>query len=193
MEREIVDKMISLYSSIKNLKIVAKELDIPWQTVYWHLKKEGVSVTGNKSVYGCIKDRIAVIGEGMFRKSFPMAEDQNELSYQPEFDFVLNDLKIDIKTSFPRDMKSRGKTQLFRWGFNTRRQQSADYIVCYCLQGTIDEYVLEHILLLPKEFIEGMQTVSVSCKGRSKWLDFKVTEDELIDFLTQHTKKAAQH
>lgn len=126
-----------------------------------------------------------MIGERMFRKTFPEAEDQNEKSFQPEFDFFLKDLKLDVKTSFPRDMKSRGTKVLYRWGFNTRRQQNADYIVCYCMDGDFEDYTLNCILLIPNEFIVGMQTVSVSCKGRSKWLDFVITEDELKQFIDQ--------
>lgn len=185
MERETVDKMVSLYQEIKNLKLVGKEMDIPWQTVYWWLKKEGVSVSGNKSAYGGVKDQIGLIGERMFRKTFPEAEDQNEKSFQPEFDFFIKDLKLDVKTSFPRDMKSRGTKVLYRWGFNTRRQQNADYIICYCMDGDFEDYTLNCILLIPNEFIVGMQTVSVSCKGRSKWLDFVITEDELKQFIDQ--------
>ena len=186
MEREIVDKMISLYSEDQNLKIVASKLDIPWQTVYWWLKKEGISVTGNKSKYGCLKDRIGVIGENMFKEVFPDAVDQNKLSFQPEFDFLLKDFKLDVKTSFPRDMKCRNSSGVkYRWGFNTRRQQEADFIIGYCLTGNVDDWKLEHIMLIPNEFLQEIQTISISCdqRTRSKWMDFKVEEHELIEFL----------
>lgn len=183
MKRETVDKMVSLYQEIKNLKLVGKEMDIPWQTVYWWLKKEGVSVSGNKSLYGGTKDQIGLIGERLFRKSFPDAEDQNDKSYQPLFDFMLRGLKIDIKTSFPRDSKARGSKVLYRWGFNTKRQQSADYIICYCMSGDFENYELAKILLIPNEFINNIQTVSVSCQGFSKWLEFEITEDELKSFM----------
>lgn len=187
MEREVVDKMISLYQEVKNLKLVGQEMSIPWQTVYWWLKKEGVSVSGNKSAYGGIKDQIGLIGERLFRKLFPKAEDQNERFFQPEFDFLLGGLKLDVKTSFPRDSKARSNTVIYRWGFNTRRQQNADYIICYCMDGELEDYRVSHILLIPNEFIVGMQTISVSCKGKSKWLDFSVTENELKEFINSLT------
>ena len=39
MERETVNKMVSLYQELKHLKLVGEELQIPWQTVYLWLKK----------------------------------------------------------------------------------------------------------------------------------------------------------
>lgn len=185
MEREIVDKIISLYSEDHNLKVVADKMDIPWQTIYWWLKKEGVSVSGNKSKYGGLKDKIGLIGENLFKESFPAAEDQNELSFQPEFDFLLGGLRLDVKTSFPRDMKARTTGVKYRWGFNTRRQQEVDFIICYCLNGDVDSWELQHILLIPNEFLQGIQTISVSCeqRTRSKWMDMKVRNEELVEFL----------
>ena len=37
---------IESYSRLKNLKLVELETGIKWQTVYTHLKKAGVAVTG---------------------------------------------------------------------------------------------------------------------------------------------------
>lgn len=186
MERETVDEMVSLYQELKNLKLVGEEMNIPWQTVYWWLKKEGVSVSGNKSLYGGFKDQIGLIGERLFRKAFPEAEDQNDKSFQPQFDFFLDGLKLDVKTSFPRDMKCRNSSTVkYRWGFNTRRQQEADFIVGYCMSGNLEDWKLEHIMLIPNEFLQDIQTISISCdqRTRSKWMDFKVEENELIEFL----------
>lgn len=183
MEREVVDKMISLYSEYHNLKLVGHEMDIPWQTVYWWLKKEGVSVRGNKSKYGGLKDQIGLIGERVFKQTFPEAEDQNVLQFQAKYDFLLKGLKIDVKTSFPRDMKSKGANVLYRWGFHTKTQRDADFIVGYCYDGDLENYELKKIFLIPNEFVKDIQTVSIPCKGRSKWYEFEITHEELVEFI----------
>jgi len=51
------------------------------------------------------------------------------------------------------------------------------------MDGSPEDYEVKHILLIPNEFIIGMQTISVSCKGKSKWLDFSVSEAELKEFI----------
>lgn len=182
MERDVVEQMKTLYAEHQRLHTVGDMLNIPWQTVYWWLKKEGVSVTGNKEKHGGKCDRIAVIGEKLFELLGTKAVDQNKLYFQPKFDYLLGDFKLDIKTGFLRDCKGRSGKVNLRWMFNTRKQQEADYIICYCLTGDADKYDVGHILLIPNEFLQGMQTISVSPR-KSKWLDFRVSEEELKSFI----------
>ena len=42
--------------------------------------------------------------------------------------------------------------------------------------------LIEHVLLVPREFFVGLQTISVSQYGSSKWLDYSVKQDELSSF-----------
>lgn len=183
MDRLVVEQMKSLYSEHQRLHTVGDILNIPWQTVYWWLKKEGVVVTGNKEKHGGNKDQIALIGERLFTKVSEKAVDQNKLMFQPKFDYLLADLKLDVKTSFLRGHVNKGGKINHRWAFNCRKQQEADYIVCYCLSGELDNFVVENILLIPNEFIQGMQTISVSPRT-SKWLEFKVSEQDLKQFFS---------
>lgn len=184
MDRLVVEQMKSLYSEHQRLHTVGDILNIPWQTVYWWLKKEGVVVTGNKEKHGGNKDQIALIGEKLFAKVCDKAVDQNKLMFQPKFDYLLADLKLDVKTSFLRSQSGKGSKVNLRWAFNCRKQQDADYIICYCLSGELDHSVVENILLIPNEFIQEMQTISVSPR-KSKWLEFKITEQELKNFFSQ--------
>jgi len=184
MDRSTIEQMKSLYSEHQRLHTVGNLLNLPWQTVYWWLKKEGVSVTGNKEKHGGLKDQIALIGERLFSEVTTKAVDQNKLHFQPKFDYLLGDLKLDVKTSFLRDQCSKtGKVNL-RWAFNCRKQQEADYIICYCLSGELGNHSVENILLIPNEFIHNLQTISVSPR-KSKWLDFKVSKEELKEFFNQ--------
>jgi hypothetical protein len=182
MERSKIEEMKTLYTEHQKLHTVGDIMNIPWQTVYWWLKKEGVSVTGNKSWYGGENNQIALIGEDLFRSVAPNAVNQNDLMFQPKYDYTLGNLKIEIKTAFLRDGKSRSNKVNLRWAFNTKKQQEADYIICYCLSGHISSYNVDRILLIPREFITDIQTVSVSPR-KSKWLDFETTKKDLADFL----------
>ena len=184
MDRLVVEQMKSLYSEHQRLHTVGDILNIPWQTVYWWLKKEGVVVTGNKEKHGGNTDQIALIGERLFAKVSEKAVDQNKLMFQPKFDYLLGELKLDVKTSFLRSQSSRNGKVNLRWSFSCKKQQEADYIICYCLSGELNKFVVENILLIPNEFIQGMQTISVSPRN-SKWLEFKVTEQELKQFFSQ--------
>lgn len=40
---------------------------------------------------------------------------------------------------------------------------------------------IEKILLIPSEFYKNKQSISVSC-NKSKWWDFEVTKEELVEF-----------
>lgn len=174
--------MISLYSELKNLKLVGKEMDIPWQTVYWWLKREGVEVTGDKHRYGGVQDQIGLIGERLFKEDCPLAQDENINKFQARYDYTLGDLKLDVKTSFIRQTKGRIEGKPYpRWGFNCRVQQDADFLICYCLGGGVEDFNVNHVLLLPNEMVKGMQTISVTV-GKSKWLDYEVSREDLRNF-----------
>jgi hypothetical protein len=55
-------------------------------------------------------------------------------------------------------------------------------MVCFCFD---DDKQLEHILLVPSEFFKGLQTVSVSRLGKSKWLDYAIKPEELAAFFEE--------
>ena len=183
MTPENIENIKSTYSRLKNLKLTSKEINIPWQTVYWWLKREGIEVTGDKARYGGKTDRIGIIGESLFAASCNKAINQNILKFQADCDFIIGNTKIDIKTSFLQTYMSRGRPEnlCYRWAFNPNYKSDIDYMVCYCLEGDVDNYKVQNILLIPQEVIYGKQTVSVS-KIKSKYFDFKISEEELIEF-----------
>jgi hypothetical protein len=57
-----VDLCVSRYRDLKNCHLVGAELGMPWQTVYWNLKKAGEPVVGDKARYGSETDRLAARG-----------------------------------------------------------------------------------------------------------------------------------
>lgn len=182
MSPENIELMKESYARLKNLKLVAKEINIPWQTVYWWLKKVGVEVVGDKSRYGGSSDSVGLVGETLFKKLFPEAIYENDSKFQAKCDFTLHGLRVDIKTSSLRENKVRGGGTIDRWGFNCYSDEinKIDFFVCFCLSR--DSTSVDKILLLPSEMVT-TKTGGLSVSPRaSKWDDFAVTEKELVEF-----------
>lgn len=171
---------IQAYEKHKNLKLAAEEIGIPWQTLYVHLKRSGVQVVGDKLRYGSDKDKLAAIAESKFLELVPFAKNMNATKYQSKFDFMAGCLKVDVKAAKPH--KPNAKYPSKCWSFSIKKQALiCDFIVCFCFSESRD---LVHTLLVPKEFFSGLQTVSVSCNGASKWLDYEVQPENLHDFFS---------
>lgn len=169
---------VETYRRHKNLKHAAEELGIPWQTLYVRLKLAGEPVNGDKLRYGSDRDRLAALAEQEFSKLVPKAQAENDRQFQAKFDFTVGRLKIDVKASLPRQLNKRFAA--LSWAFSFKKQTKlCDFIVCFCMSS---ERRVVHILLVPSEFFAGLQTVSVSCEGNSKWLDYKVEPTELAGF-----------
>jgi hypothetical protein len=167
-----------VYAKHKNLKLAASELGVKWQTLYCRLKAQGVAVTGDKLRYGSYRDKLGVYGERLFESIVPEAKNSNDNQFQSKVDFDVFGFKVDVKSSMPRQLNKRFAA--LSWSFSFKKQALyADFIVCFCLDET---KAIEHILLVPKEFFEGLQTVSVSRSGNSKWLDYAVAKEDLASF-----------
>lgn len=169
---------IKAYEKHKNLKIAAAEIGIPWQTLYVQLKRCGVPVVGDKLRYGSDRDKLAAMAESKFIDLVPFAENMNQTKFQSKFDFMANGLKVDVKAAKPHQPNKRYPSKC--WSFSVKKQALVcDFIVCFCF----DEHrELVHTLLVPSEFFSGLQTVSVSCSGASKWLDYEVPSESLEGF-----------
>ena len=95
MQQAIVES----YSRLKNLKLVGKEVGMPFQSVYLVLRKAGVSVTGDKSRYGSETDRLAAGAEREFMSLVPDAKNMNEVQFQSKIDFDVHGVTVDVKSS----------------------------------------------------------------------------------------------
>jgi hypothetical protein len=172
------------YQKHKNLKIAADELGIKWQSLYVKLKAQGINVVGDKLKYGADRDRLGALGEQLFQNLVPYAKNFNDDKFQSKIDFDVNGLKVDVKTSKPRQLNKKFKA--LSWSFSFKKQSLiADFIVCFCLD---EEKNIEHVLLVPNEFFCGLQTISVSRTGASKWLDYKIEPNDLQDFFLSVSK-----
>lgn len=168
------------YNKHKNLKLAAAELGVPWQTLYSQLRREGVAVTGDKLRYGNDRDRLAALAEAEFKRLIPVAKDMNTVSYQAKYDFDVAGIKVDVKASMPRQLNK--KYQAKSWSFSFKKQSLlCEFICCFCMS---EDRTVERILLIPQEFFEGLQTISVSREGHSKWLEYEVQPEDLNRFFS---------
>jgi hypothetical protein len=169
---------IATYRKHKNLKLAASELGMPWQTLYVHLKNAGEPVTGDKLRYGTDRDRLGAMAELEFKRLVPNAVNANEFIHQAKYDFDVFDYKVDVKASRPRKLSKRYAAE--SWSFSFKKQSLVcDFMVCFCLDH---DKQIEHVLLVPSEFFRGLQTVSVSRLGGSKWLDYSIDPNEMSAF-----------
>lgn len=173
-----MSKEIEAYRKHKNLKIAARELGMAWQALYVILRKAGEPVTGDKLRYGSDRDKLGALAEAEFKRLVPFAQDLNDFSHQSKYDFDVLGQKVDVKAGLPRQLNKRYKA--LSWSFSFKRKSMiCDFICCFCMN---DDKSTRHVLLVPSEFFKGLQTVSVSCEGSSKWADYAIKPEELSKF-----------
>jgi hypothetical protein len=173
-----MNQEVLAYRKHMNLKLAAQELGIAWQTLYVHLKKLGEPVTGDKLRYGTDRDKLGHLAEAEFKRLVPFAVNGNASKWQSKYDFEVAGSKVDVKASNPRKLNARYESK--SWSFSFKRQSLVcDFICCFCIA---EDKSTKHILLVPSEFFKGLQTVSVSCEGASKWLDYAIDQNDLAEF-----------
>lgn len=171
------------YAKHMNLKLAADELGIPWHTLYLTLKKEGVAVVGDKLRYGSDRDRLAAMAEVEFSRLVPKAKNMNAIDFQSKHDFEVGALKVDVKCSMPRRLNKKSNAK--SWAFSFKKQSLiCDFICCFCKDENKNTV---KVLLVPSEFFKSLQTVSVSCNGNSKWLNYSMEPSDLATFFDAMT------
>lgn len=173
---------IESYSRLKNLKLVERETGIKWQTVYVHLRKAGVPVTGDKKRYGSTTDKLARQYEDEFKKLVPCAVDNNEAEYQSTIDFYVNGWSVDVKVASLQSggRQASGKSFSAKWAFCISKQKDkADFFVLFALNENKE---VEHVFLVPNDIAVNHSSISIPKSMRSKWADFKIDPSDLSEF-----------
>ena len=166
------------YEKHMNLKIAANELGIPWQSLYAKLRVDGVRVIGDKLRYGSDRDKLSAMAESKFSSLVKNATPMNEIRFQSKYDFDVMGYKVDVKASLPHKLSKKYDAK--SWAFSFKKQTLiCDFVVCFCFDESKD---IKHVLLVPSEFFRGLSTISVSCNGSSKWLDYSVPANDLEQF-----------
>ena len=179
---------VAAYRKHKNLKLAAAEIKMPWQTLYVHLRSVGEPVIGDKSRYGSAKDKLAAMAERAFSDAVPIAVDQNGIKWQSKYDFDVIGIKVDVKAARPKRQSFR--TEKKRWAFSFKKQSLiCDFVCCFCY---LDDLTIAKVLVVPSEIFGGIQTVSVSCEGESKWFDYSMNIEEISVFLRMVAESQSQ-
>ena len=182
-----MEKAIEAYGRHKNLKIAAAEVGIPWQKLYLILRKAGIPMVGDKLRYGSDRDKLAALAECEFHRLVPDAVSMNKIRWQAKYDFTVHGFRVDVKSSMPRRLNKKYSAE--SWAFSFKKQSlECDFICCFCVSH---DRTINHVLLVPSEFFAGIQTVSVSCNGGSKWLDYTIAANDLSEFFAELKERAA--
>ena len=173
------DDCIAAYRKHKNLKVAAYEVGIPWQTLYVRLVKAGEPVVGDKARYGSMSDKLGAKGERLFQELVPLAENNNDREFQAKCDFTVRGLSVDVKAAPPKQTNKKYKGR--SWAFSISRQESvADFFVCFGFSDNRED--VDSVFLLPGEIVRFMRTISISVAGDSKWKDYIIEKEELLEF-----------
>lgn len=185
----IQQRCIQAYREHRNLKVAAREVGIPWQTVYVHLRRAGEPVVGDKLKYGSDTDKLAARAEQEFLKLVPFAEDQNTRKFQSKVDFRIGDYGVDVKAS--RLQRGGKRAGTGRWAYSIKKQEAtADFFVCFGLDERGDKVL--SILLVPGEIARYMTTISASLSG-GKWADYSVEASDLRPFFEELLRVGEKH
>jgi hypothetical protein len=177
MQQPSIERMKEAYDKHRHLKNAAESIGMKWQTLYWHLKREGHPIQGDKERYGSESDRFAAKAEHEFAALVGNAANMNKAKYQSKYDFDINGLKVDIKASRLNLGHKLAKSR--RWAFSLKRQEMlADFIVCMAYKDD----VLFRLFLLPSEQVRYRSTVSIPENATSKWDDYEISTQDLKEF-----------
>lgn len=166
------------YDKYKNLKLAAADIGINWHTLYSRLKKQGVPVIGDKLRYGSDRDKLSSMAEAEFKRIVPTALAMNDIKWQHKYDFTVNGFKVDVKSSMPGCKSKKYINE--SWAFSLKKQTLfCDFLCCFCFDSNRN---IRNILVVPREFFVGLKTITVSCNGSSKWLDYSIDEHDLSNF-----------
>lgn len=173
----LTQSCIDAYTKHKHLKLAANDVGIPWQTVYVHLKRAGVSVTGDKLRYGSDTDRTAAVAEQHFLHLVPSATDQNAAKFQSKVDFLIHGFGVDVKAS---RLHGAGAGKSKKWMFSVKKQEAvADFFVCFAYTEDLQKVV--RTLLIPGELARHHTSISLPEHG-GKWSDYEIEPESLAQF-----------
>lgn len=173
---EIQQECVTTYRRLRNLKLVAVEVGIPWQKVYVYLRAAGEPVTGDKSRYGSDTDRLAAKAENEFKRLVPNCTNLNDQKFQAKIDFSVGPLSVDVKAS---------RRHNDRWAFSLKKQELlADFFVCFAF----DDDGSYRVVVIPNELCRHYQTLSLSANSKTKWWDYEVDPASLASFFDSIVK-----
>lgn len=170
-------KIVDIYLETKDFMEVVRQTGLPAFKVHMVLLQHGILTIHDKVRYGSRAQKLGGQAEALFQRLVPKAVDSNKF-YKvntPVYDFVLGQLKINVKySSYRKDG---------RWGFDFRKKPDIGVLFLEREKGM--ELKDPYILIIPGNFIQIKEMLSIS-KSSLFFTDFVVKQDDLAQVLDDY-------
>lgn len=196
------NEFIEAYIECQDLTTAARKVGMNMLIAFKILKISGVMLVNDRLKYGSGGSKMGAMAELEFQKLVPIAKQMNSNSKQnPQFDFLVGNKKIDVKAASLT--KYRGNENRLVWHFHVRRhyqtEYGADFYVFFCalngqkISSGYDLYLVPTELMGGEE--HGVRTIMMrESEKHSHWLsEFKIDNDEILDFFTSIDDKNIEH
>lgn len=170
-------KIVDIYLETNDFMEVVRQTGLPAFKVHMVLLQHGVLAINDKIRYGSRAQKLGGQAEELFQRLVPKAVDSNKF-YKvntPVYDFVLGQLKINVKySSYRKDG---------RWGFDFRKKPEMGVLFLEREKGV--ELNDPYILVIPESFIQIKEMLSIS-KSSLFFNNFVVKQDNLAQVLDDY-------
>lgn len=193
-DQEYEQIILELYKILGTAKAVADDLDIHILDVYAVLKTHKLSIEDRMQMAASDTSVLGAMGENLFKKLVPGAVEVNAvINANPEFDFVVGDLTIDVKTSniLKRKVSNKSKTvsiiDMWLWKLKQpwHTKYGADFYVLFGLHGEKNDFSAGYdCYVIPSELLDGVKKVEIRkhLRDTCKWSDFLIEPEKIAPF-----------
>lgn len=184
MKRDVVD----IYLETGDFLKAVKESGLPALQAHIKLMSSGVLKIQDKINYLAKPGKLGGMAEEFFQKLIPDAVDANKFIQKnnPAYDFLLGDLKINVKYSSIRKKQYIKKT---RECWNFRVAGNHQVIVAFLEREEGKELDNPYIVVIPRAFFRGNKDIEIT-KGSQRFKDFVVPAEKLRETLEQYMPMA---
>lgn len=184
-----MENVVETYMQCGDFHTAVKRSGLPIKVAYLELMKSGCMKIQDKIKFGSKGARLGGQAEELFQKLVPEAIDANRYfkKNNPVYDFILQDLTIDVKYSSlrkdPRSTTGRGY-----WGIRATGNQ--DFIVAFLERNEGTQLEDPYILCLPMAFVSVKSTLNVTFSSPF-FKEFMLEPEELSPYLKEFAELKA--
>ncbi len=180
--------ILELYKLLGSTKKVAYELNVPFLAVYEVLKKYKLSIKERQELPTSKSSLLGAQAEQEFQKLVPFAVEVNSIVHaNPAFDFLIDDITIDVKASHILKSSDTAKFKKNpQWFFQLKRpwhtEYGADFYMLFALHAEelkdgYDTYIV------PADIVTSKQVkINSEKRNHSRWADFRIEPSKVCAF-----------
>lgn len=171
--------IVDIYLECGSFHEAVRRSGLPPYVAHLKLLKSGCLKIHDKINYGSKSGKLGGLAEREFQRLVPDAIDANKYFQKnnPVYDFVLDDLTIDVKYSSNRPTRKSDY-----WGIKTGGEQ--DVIVAFCQREKESPFEDYFIVLLPSSFLESDSLAFT--KTSAIYKEFRIEPEELQPLLKEY-------